>query len=112
VIDLHLESDRDRGILLHLGITEGPAAPLIALQREVLLHEGTTRVSVELGGLPLGKGRYALWVGASGHRSADLVPWHPELDLEVSGPDADPPPPGVSRVAPLQVGARWKVEGS
>ena len=110
-IALDLESDRDRYLRLHLGITEGPSAPLLALEREITLKEGVSRVEVELGGLPLGRGRYALWIGASGYRSSDdVIPWHPEADLEVVGPAADPPPPGVSRVAPLQVGSRWSVQ--
>jgi ABC-type polysaccharide/polyol phosphate transport system ATPase subunit len=110
-ISLGMHSDIDRRIRLHVGITEGPAAPVIALEREIVLTRGGSRVQIDLGGLPLGRGRYALWVGASGPRdSDDLIPWRPEADLEVVGPEADPPPPGVSRVAPVQVGARWSVE--
>ena len=110
-IALDLRTDVERRVRLHVGITEGPAAPVIALEREIVLKAGASRVLIELGGLPLGKGRYALWVGASGTRASDdLIPWHPETDLEVIGPEADPPPPGVSRVAPVQVGARWSVD--
>jgi ABC-2 type transport system ATP-binding protein len=111
-IRIDLESDRARYLRLHLGITEGPAAPVVALVREVHVHPGRTRVSVDLPGLPLGRGRYAVWVGATGPRPSDeIVPWHPEADIEITGAEADPAPPGVSRVSPVQVGARWTVEG-
>ena len=110
-IAMELESDAERRVLLHLGVTEGPAAPVLALERELPLSRGRTRVTVELPGLPLGRGRYAIWMGIAtpGHGD-ELVPWHPEADVEITGPDADPAPPGVSRVAPVQVGARWAVE--
>ena len=49
-VDLH--SDQDRHVRLHLGMTEGPAAPIIALEREVTLRKGSTRVVVELGRAP------------------------------------------------------------
>ena len=107
-VDLH--SDQDRHVRLHLGVTEGPAAPIVALEREVTLRKGSTRVVVELDGLPLGRGRYAVWMGLFGVRMAEIIPWHPESHIEVSGPEADPAPPGVSRVGPVHVGARWRVE--
>jgi ABC-type sulfate/molybdate transport systems ATPase subunit len=112
-IRVELDADHDRPVRLHLGVTEGPSAPIIALEREVHLRAGRNRVTVELAGLPLGRGRYAIWVGATGpHSSAELIPWHPEGGFELTGPMADPAPPGVSRVAPVQVGARWSVEGT
>jgi ABC-2 type transport system ATP-binding protein len=111
-IEVHLTADEARRVRLHLGFTEGPAAPIVALQREIDLAAGATRVIVELDGLPLGRGRYALWVGATRLSGAEeLIPWHPESDLEVSGPQADAAPPGVSGVAPIHVAARWVVEG-
>jgi ABC-type polysaccharide/polyol phosphate transport system ATPase subunit len=110
-ISLDLESDGDRKVRLHLGITEGPAAPILALERELGLVAGTNRVTVTLDGLPVGRGRYAVWMGASSAFVTDeLIPWHPEAHIEVTGPLADPAPPGVSRIAPVQIGARWTVE--
>ena len=106
-------ADRERHVRLHLGITEGPAAPIVALEREIRLQEGGNRVVVDLAGLPLGRGRYAVWMGAFGHRMSDeLIPWHPEAHIEITGPSADPPPPGVSRVGPVHVGARWSVDAT
>ena len=112
-IRIDLDADRERHVRLHLGVTEGPAAPIIALEREVTLRGGRNRVVVELAGLPLGRGRYAIWLGATGPRPSDeVIPWHPEGGFELAGPVADPAPPGVSRVSPVHVGARWSVEGS
>lgn len=110
-ITLAMESDVDRKIRLHLGITEGPAAPILALEREVALTAGASTITIELDGLPIGRGRYAVWMGASS-ATDEVIPWHPAADIEVTGPAADPAPPGVSRVAPLQVGARWRVDRS
>lgn len=109
-IALTVEADQDLKVRLHVGVTEGPAGPIIALERELVVTQGRNTIVLDLDGLPLGRGRYALWVGASTAADDDLIPWHPETDIEVSGPLADPAPPGVSRVAPVQVGARWVVE--
>ena len=109
-IEVDLVSDSDRAARLHLGVTEGPAAPIVALEREVTLRKGANRVVVELDGLPLGRGRYAVWMGVFGYGMTEIIPWHPEAHVEVSGPEADPAPPGVSRVGPVHVGARWRVE--
>jgi ABC-type polysaccharide/polyol phosphate transport system ATPase subunit len=110
-IKMELDAERAQRVLIHLGITEGPAAPVMALQRELVLSAGATTVTIELDGLPLGRGRYAVWMGASSatRRASpdELIPWHPSTDIEVTGPVADPAPPGVSRAAPLHVGARW-----
>jgi ABC-type polysaccharide/polyol phosphate transport system ATPase subunit len=110
-IAIGLASERDRSVRVHLGITDGPAAPIVALQRDLQLPAGESRVSVALDGLPLGRGRYAIWLGVLDEQRGDeLVPWHPEGDLEVAGALADAAPPGVARVAPVQVPARWAVE--
>ena len=111
-IELRMQTDQERRVRLHVGLTEGPAAPLLALQRELALPAGSSRVLLDLDGLPVGRGRYAVWMGASTASGSDeLIPWHPEADVEVVGPVADAAPPGVSRIAPLHVGARWVVEG-
>jgi ABC-2 type transport system ATP-binding protein len=110
-VRLRLASDAPRDVRIHLGVTEGPAAPILSLRHAVQLPAGESTVVVDLDGLPLGRGRYALWLGVvDDHRGRDLVPWHPEADIDVVGALADPAPPGVARLAPLQVGARWTID--
>jgi len=111
-IAIDLEADRARRAHLHVGITEGPASPIISVEREVTFSPGATRVTIELAGLPLGRGRYAVWMGAFDQRMSELIPWHPEASIEITGAAADESPPGVSRVGPVHVGARWTVERS
>jgi ABC-type polysaccharide/polyol phosphate transport system ATPase subunit len=108
--ELTSELDLDLPVRVHLGITEGPAAPIVALEREITLRKGSNHVSVELAGLPLGRGRYAVWMGVFSPGMTEVIAWHPEAHIEVSGPLADPAPPGVSRVGPVHVAARWRVE--
>jgi hypothetical protein len=38
---------------------------------------------------------------------ADLTPWHPVAKFEVLGPSLDPSLPGVMRLSPVYVDARW-----
>jgi ABC-2 type transport system ATP-binding protein len=110
MLTVDLCADRPRAIGLCLGITEGTAAPVVALRRDVDVDEEPRRVTVTIADLPLAGGRYAVWLGVLAPDGADLVHWHPTVDLVVSGPDLDPLPGGVARLAPVHVDAHWVVD--
>jgi hypothetical protein len=40
----------------------------------------------------------------------DVVPWRPVADVDVHGPDLDPAPNGVVRLAPVHVNSEWRVQ--
>jgi ABC-type polysaccharide/polyol phosphate transport system ATPase subunit len=92
-----------------VGITEGPATPTL-LVREVLdLPAGRSRVECELADLPLPAGKYFVWTVALDEAGLDLSAWQPRGSFDVRGPDLDPAPPGVMRLAPVHVDAAWSV---
>ena len=41
----------------------------------------------------------------------ELLPWQPATNFDVAGPNLDPTPQGVIRLAPVQVRAAWEVDG-
>jgi hypothetical protein len=43
-------------------------------------------------------------------RGGELMRWHPAAHFDVVGPDLDVGPPGIVRLAPVHVGAKWRVE--
>lgn len=93
-----------------IGLSEGTASPVIVVRREVTLAAGETEIACDLDRLPLPRGRYSVWFGAFEGSGADLVPWRPVADIDVHGPDLDPAPSGVMRLAPVHVTTRWDVE--
>jgi ABC-type polysaccharide/polyol phosphate transport system ATPase subunit len=95
--------------VMHVGISDGPASPVINAQRNVSLSSGTTSVQCEFEDLPVSRGRYYVWVAfVSGRR--EILPWSPAAQFDVVGPDLDPVLKGVVRVAPVYAAATWKIE--
>ena len=78
------------------------------MRRDLTLAAGTTEIACDLERVPLPKGRYSVWFGAFEGSGADLVPWRPVTDVDVYGPDLDPSPNGVVRLAPVHVSTRWE----
>jgi ABC-2 type transport system ATP-binding protein len=99
-------ADRTHGSLC-IGVTEGPAAPVFLLRNDLDLAPGETEARCSITSLPLPRGRYFLWVGLFDGRGVDLMAWHPAASFEVEGPELDVSPPGVMRLAPVYVNARW-----
>jgi hypothetical protein len=104
-IDLIFESDLARGAKVFLGVSEGPATPIFSLQRDVHFNVGETEVRCSIARLPLARGRYYLWLSV--YRKGDILPWHPITHFDVAGPELDPPPRAVVRLAPVHVEVSW-----
>jgi ABC-type polysaccharide/polyol phosphate transport system ATPase subunit len=110
-IEITLDSPFAIPALIHLGITQGTATPVLAVSDQRQLAEGKTQVKCTLSSLPLPGGRYYLWLAigpAAAHRG-QLLAWGPVRKFDVLGPDLDTAPPGVVRLSPLYVDADWEV---
>lgn len=106
-IDLNLSSPVQQRAILYLGVSEGSAAPVFSLRRELTLEAGLLGISCEIGALPLPRGRYFVWVAITEPAGGDLTPWHPVSSFDVQGVDLDESLPGVLRLSPVHVEARW-----
>lgn len=91
-----------------IGVTQGTAAPIFCLKRPSLLAAGHNEIRCTIKSLPLPRGRFYLWVGVFANRQ-DLLAWHPAVPFDVMGPDLTPPPRGIVCLAPVHVGAEWKL---
>jgi ABC-type polysaccharide/polyol phosphate transport system ATPase subunit len=109
-IGLRFEADTARVAQLHLGVSEGPATPIFVLAHKGDVGVGGLGARCQIPRLPLPRGRYFLWVGVTDHAGRDLLPWHPAASFDVEGPDLDPAPCAVVRLAPVHVPADWAVE--
>lgn len=106
-IDLKVTSpSRQRGVL-YLGVSEGSAAPVFSLRRELTLEEGSVATTCEIGALPLPRGRYFVWAALTDPAGVDLTPWHPVCSFDVLGAELDESLPGVMRLSPVYVEATW-----
>lgn len=112
-IELTFTSSGSRTAILYLGVSEGSAAPVFSLRREIDLSDGYTYAACSIKSLPLPRGRYFLWVAITDPDGSDLTPWHPAASFDVQGGELDPVLPGVMRLSPVHVDARWEAtEGS
>jgi ABC-type polysaccharide/polyol phosphate transport system ATPase subunit len=107
-VALDVECEAARTALVCVGVSEGTAAPVIVVQRDVALVAGTTHIECSVERLPLPRGRYSVWFGAFDPHGGDLVPWRPVTHVDVHGPGLDPAPSGVVRLAPVHVTTRWQ----
>ncbi|MGH9057478.1 MAG: hypothetical protein ACRDYY_16715, partial [Acidimicrobiales bacterium] len=106
-VHLRFESPRRQRAVVFLGVSEGSAAPVFSVRQELVLGEGRTDSSCTIAALPLPRGRYYAWVAVIDPSGADLTPWHPVVSFDVRGDDLDPALPGVMRLSPVHVDARW-----
>ena len=106
---LRIESDARRVVRLYLGLTEAVPSPIFVVERDFELLSGETEVRCRIDGLPVPRGRFAVWAAVLGDDGRDLVPWRPVAELDVMGPTMDPAPGGVARAAPVVVGAAWEI---
>jgi ABC-type polysaccharide/polyol phosphate transport system ATPase subunit len=104
---VRLTSSRRQRVILFVGVSEGPAAPVFSLRQEFLIEEGFTETACTISALPLPRGRYFVWVAVTDTAGADLTPWHPVTTFDVLGPDLDAALPGVMRLSPVYVDALW-----
>jgi ABC-type polysaccharide/polyol phosphate transport system ATPase subunit len=95
---------------LFLGISEGPPTPIFVLGRDMHLRAGQTEIRCRIANLPVARGTYYLWASLIGG-GTELLPWQPVGQLEVAGPELDPAPPAVVRLAPIHVNGSWEIGG-
>jgi len=107
-IRLRLEAGERRRFLLLVGISQGPASPIILVSDEVTSSAGAIDVQCDLESLPLPRGRYFLWVGCF-ERNRDLLPWHPAASFEVFGARLDRAPSAIVRLGPVAVKTTWTI---
>jgi len=96
--------------VIHLGVSEGTAAPVFTVQAPLGLTAGRHEVSCELPYLPLPAGTFFAWIGAFDDRNHDLLPWQPATAFDVEGPRLLPAPTAVVRRAPLLIESQWSVD--
>jgi hypothetical protein len=107
---LVVEADSRQVGTVHLGVSEGTAAPVFTLSWPVELAPGQTEVRCRVEELPLPRGRYSVWAGVIGDGGDDLLAWHPVAHLDVDGPDLPPAPRAIVRLAPVHVRATWEAD--
>lgn len=108
-INMIVESDTERIARIYVGISEGTSSPILAFHRDFHLQEGQSEILCSLPRLPLPRGRFFVWLGASrrGTERGQLLPWGPVAKFDVSGPDLDAPPRAVARLAPVHAEVSW-----
>lgn len=107
-LQLRVSSSGPQRAVVFLGISEGSAAPVFSLRREVSLKRGVIDSTCTVDSLPLPGGQYYLWAAVTDPIGADLTPWHPVATFAVQGPQLDEGLPGVMRLSPVYVGATWQ----
>ena len=107
-IDLQLTSAREQRVVAFIGVSEGSAAPVFSLSRELFLDAGVNLSTCTVDDLPLPRGQYSVWVAVTDTVGADLTPWHPVANFQLLGADLDPSLPGVMRLSPVYVDAHWE----
>ncbi len=105
-VELSIESPESTPATVCVGITEGTAAPIILLERQLHLAEGRTDVRCSIASLPLPRGRFYVWVVAYDVKRT-LLPWQPAGSFDVVGPDLDRSPHGIVQLAPVHVETTW-----
>jgi ABC-type polysaccharide/polyol phosphate transport system ATPase subunit len=114
-IELELESELQHRAWVYVGVSEGTAAPIFVLNpgRETLFEPGERlMMRCAIDQLPLPRGRFHIWLGIyEEHRNGpELFAWQAVSRFDVYGPDLDPAPRAIMRLAPLQVLNNWAVE--
>ena len=92
---------------IYWGVSEGTSSPIFSIRRELSFEPGETEVRCVIRDIPLPRGRYYLWLAVRQGRMEGL-PWHPVAQFEVSGPDLDPAPSAIVRMAPVHVESSWE----
>lgn len=84
-----IESVAARSGSMFLGLSEGPALPILLLRRDLELRPGENEALCQIPELPFPSGNYYLWVGFFDERGGDLLGWHCAADFEVVGDQGD-----------------------
>jgi ABC-type polysaccharide/polyol phosphate transport system ATPase subunit len=108
-VTLSFEADIATTCRLSVGLTEGGATPIFVVSDEVRLESGATAVRCRLPHLPVPRGRYFCWLAVL-EAGREVITWQPVASVDVGGPDLDPAPRAVVRLAPVHVPSTWEVE--
>jgi ABC-type polysaccharide/polyol phosphate transport system ATPase subunit len=108
-VEATVETAEPRLCQFFLGVSEGTAAPVFVLRRDLQLPSGRMQTSCLIHHLPFPRGRFYVWIGILDSRGRDLLAWHPAAYFDVLGPSLDMGPRGVPRLAPVYVKASWNV---
>jgi ABC-type polysaccharide/polyol phosphate transport system ATPase subunit len=108
-VTLSFEADIATTCRLSVGLTEGGATPIFVVSDEVRLESGATTVRCRLPHLPVPRGRYFCWLAVL-EAGREVITWQPVASVDVGGPDLDPAPRAVVRLAPVHVPSTWEVE--
>ena len=108
-VTLAFEADMATTCRLSVGLTEGGATPIFVVSDEVRLESGATTVRCRLPHLPVPRGRYFCWLAVL-ESGREVITWQPVASVDVGGPDLDPAPRAVVRLAPVHVPSTWEVE--
>jgi ABC-2 type transport system ATP-binding protein len=108
-VQLTLEADEDRSVMLYLGVSEGAATPIFVVRHATTVREGRTDIEIELDHLPLPPRSYFWWFSAYDKETkAELTAWQPIGPFTVAGNLRLPPVPrAIVRLSPVYVRARW-----
>lgn len=90
-----------------LGLSPGPASPIIAVSQGISLPAGVSDYVVDLHDVPLPRGRYYLWMGVFGDGQQPM-PWRPVGPADIGGPPRQVPPRGIVQQSAVQVQADWR----
>ncbi len=108
-VTLSFEADIATTCRLSVGLTEGGATPIFVVSDEVRLESGATTVRCRLPHLPVPRGRYFCWLAVL-EAGREVITWQPVASVDVGGPDLDPAPRAVVRLAPVHVPSTWETE--
>lgn len=102
-----VESPDVRSGRMYLGISEGTPTPIFVIRGDLSLARGETEARCSISHLPLPRGRFYAWVAILDESGQELLRWQPAARFDVEGPDLEPAPQGIVRLAPVQVDATW-----
>jgi len=109
-IIFRLESDVSDYALLHAGVSEGTASPILLITQTLTLKPGELEVRARIESLPLPRGRFYLWLGAARKgKGQDLISWQPVCQFDVEGLLLDQAPSAIVRLSPVHVRTEWEV---
>ncbi len=109
-VRLRLEGMADGEGTVVIGISEGPATPVLVASRTLGFHAGETiDIACEFERLPLPRGRYFMWVGVF-RNNRDLLKWRPCAQFDVLGPKLDMTPKAIVRLAPVATTTHWNTD--
>jgi ABC-2 type transport system ATP-binding protein len=104
-----VESPEGRPARMFLGVSEGTHTPIFVLREDLSLSAGETEARCWIAHLPLPRGRFFAWIAILDDDGGELLRWQPAVQFDVEGPDLDPAPQGIVRLAPIQIEATWEV---